>query len=99
MIEKPSESEYAPFYAGYIARIPAEGVLKILERQSSELRRLASVASRGPRRFVGICRPAQPDGCAPGTVYTASPATKRVFSRPWSSTARTAHARRSGFRS
>lgn len=50
MIEKPSESEYAPFYAGYIARIPAEGVLKILERQSSELRRLASVVS--PEREV-----------------------------------------------
>ena len=45
MIEKPSESEYAPFYAGYIARIPAVDVLEILESQSSELRGLASAAS------------------------------------------------------
>jgi len=45
MIEKPSESEYAPFYAGYIARIPAEDVLEILGRQSTELRELADAAS------------------------------------------------------
>lgn len=45
MIEKPSESEYAPFYAGYIARIPAEDVLEILENQSAELRKLADAAS------------------------------------------------------
>ena len=45
MIEKPSESEYAPFYAGYIARIPAEDVLEILGRQTAELRELAAAAS------------------------------------------------------
>jgi DinB superfamily len=45
MIEKPSESEYAPFYAGYIARIPAEDVLEILSRQTTELRGLAAAAS------------------------------------------------------
>ncbi|HEX6900634.1 MAG TPA: DinB family protein [Thermoanaerobaculia bacterium] len=45
MIEKPSESEYAPFYAGYISRIPAEDVLEILENQSAELRKLADAAS------------------------------------------------------
>ena len=50
MIEKPSESEYAPFYAGYIAKIQGEDVLEILERQSSELRRLA--ASVTPEREV-----------------------------------------------
>jgi DinB superfamily len=48
MIEKPSESEYAPFYAGYIARIPAADVLEILECQSAELRQLA--ASTPPER-------------------------------------------------
>ena len=45
MIEKPGESEYAPFYAGYIAKVPAENVLEILDRQSEQLRGLASVAS------------------------------------------------------
>jgi len=45
MIEKPNESEYAPFYAGYIAKIPAADVLEILESQSSQLRDLAAVAS------------------------------------------------------
>jgi hypothetical protein len=50
MIEKPSESEYAAFYAGYIARIPAANVLEILERQSSELRQLAAAAT--PEREV-----------------------------------------------
>ncbi|HEY9420277.1 MAG TPA: DinB family protein [Thermoanaerobaculia bacterium] len=50
MIEKPSESEYAPFYAGYIAKVPAAGVLEILERQSSELRQLAAATT--PEREV-----------------------------------------------
>ena len=50
MIEKPNESEYAPFYAGYIARIPAVDVLEILESQSSELWRLAAAAT--PEREV-----------------------------------------------
>ena len=45
MIEKPNESEYAPFYAGYIAKIPAADVLEILESQSSQLRDLAAAAS------------------------------------------------------
>jgi len=45
MIERPSESEYAPFYAGYIAKIPAVDVLEILERQSAQLRQLAAGAS------------------------------------------------------
>ncbi len=45
MIEKPNPSEYAPFYAGYIAKIPAERLLEILERQSQDLRDLAATAS------------------------------------------------------
>lgn len=42
MIEKPNESEYAPFYAGYIAKVPAADVLENLERQGSEVRGLAA---------------------------------------------------------
>jgi DinB superfamily len=45
MIERPGESEYAPFYAGYVAKIAAVDVLDVLERQSEQLRELASVAS------------------------------------------------------
>lgn len=45
MIERPDASEYAPFYAGYIAKIPAESLLEILERQSQELRDLAATVS------------------------------------------------------
>jgi hypothetical protein len=45
MIERPAESEYAPFYAGYIAKIGGVEVLDLLERQSEQLRNLASAAS------------------------------------------------------
>ena len=42
MIERPDASEYAPFYAGYIASLPDGDILDILERQTSELRQLAA---------------------------------------------------------
>ena len=42
MIERPAASEYAPFYAGYIASLPEGDILDILERQTSELRQLAA---------------------------------------------------------
>lgn len=42
MIEPPSPSEYAPFYAGYIARAPAGDILDALARQPEQLGELAS---------------------------------------------------------
>lgn len=51
MIEKPGESEYAPFYAGYIARVPAGNVLDLLERQSEQLHQLASAATPEQQMF------------------------------------------------
>jgi uncharacterized damage-inducible protein DinB len=42
MIEKPGPSEYAPFYAGYIAAIADGDILETLENQASELRQLAA---------------------------------------------------------
>jgi hypothetical protein len=52
MIGKPGESEYAPFYAGYIAKIADDvDVLELLERQSGQLRDLASAASPGQQEF------------------------------------------------
>lgn len=35
---RPSASEYAPFYAGYVGLVPETGVLEALERQVDEVR-------------------------------------------------------------
>lgn len=54
MIERPGESEYAPFYAGYIEKIAKTAdvdVLDLLERQSERLRDLASAASPEQQEF------------------------------------------------
>lgn len=51
MIERPGESEYAPFYAGYIAKVADVDVLELLERQSGHLRGLASAASPEQQEF------------------------------------------------
>jgi hypothetical protein len=40
MVEKPLETEYAPFYAGYVGLVPESDVLAVLEGQSGEMRRL-----------------------------------------------------------
>lgn len=37
----PAAGEYAPFYAGYVSRVPEEEILPVLEGQVGELRRLA----------------------------------------------------------
>lgn len=51
MIERPGESEYAPFYAGYITKIADVDVLDLLERQSEDLRTFASKASPEQQEF------------------------------------------------
>jgi len=41
---RPEPTDYAPFYAGYIARVPEEDVLSAIETQSSETQKmLASI--------------------------------------------------------
>ena len=45
MIERPERSEYADFYAGYIAALPPGDILEILERQKDQLRHLARAAA------------------------------------------------------
>jgi hypothetical protein len=45
MTQKPAESEYAPFYAGYVAEAPEGDVVAALEAQKSEIRRLAAAVS------------------------------------------------------
>lgn len=39
---RPEESEYAPFYARYVALVPGEDALPALEQQPQELRALAA---------------------------------------------------------
>jgi hypothetical protein len=44
MMARPESTEYAPFYAGYVARVPEGSILEILARQPEEVRRaLATV--------------------------------------------------------
>jgi len=40
--ERPRESEYAPFYAGYVAQVPEADVLAVLEGQPDVIRRVAA---------------------------------------------------------
>jgi DinB superfamily len=42
MIERPTESEYAPFYAGYVSKVPSGDVLEMLESQRSQILALAA---------------------------------------------------------
>jgi hypothetical protein len=53
MIGRPTDTEYAPFYAGYVALVPEDDVLAVLERQPAELGRLAAAvpAARETYRY------------------------------------------------
>lgn len=41
-LERPQADEYAPFYAGYIARVPEGDVLELLARQAEDTQALMS---------------------------------------------------------
>lgn len=45
MNRRPENTEYAPFYEGYIARVPETEVLPVLESQIAEMRALAAAAA------------------------------------------------------
>jgi uncharacterized damage-inducible protein DinB len=47
-MERPAETEYAPYYARYVALVPETDILAVLEQQVEEIRRLA--ASVPPER-------------------------------------------------
>jgi hypothetical protein len=47
-MERPTEAEFAPFYARYVALVPEADILAVLEQQAEEIRRLA--ASVPPER-------------------------------------------------
>ena len=44
---RPLETEYAPFYAGYVALVPETDILAVLEGQLGEVRRVAGAFSPG----------------------------------------------------
>lgn len=37
-LERPTSDEYAPFYAGYVAKVPAGNLLELLEREGATTR-------------------------------------------------------------
>lgn len=48
---RPGPDEYAPFFAGYVARVPEGDILAILERQLSTMRALLTPLSREQTLF------------------------------------------------
>jgi uncharacterized damage-inducible protein DinB len=40
-MERPTDAEFAPFYARYVALVPETDILAVLEQQVEEIRRLA----------------------------------------------------------
>ena len=53
-LPRPAEGEYAPFYAGYVAKVPDGDILKFLETQLREVRALLSTIpeGRGDHRYA-----------------------------------------------
>ncbi len=50
-VRRPAETEFAPFYAGYIARVPESNPLPALEAQPAEIRALAEMISPDEELF------------------------------------------------
>ncbi len=50
-IDRPGENEYAPFYAGYVARVPETDILQALREQPKELSRVAGSVSKEKEGF------------------------------------------------
>lgn len=44
---RPGEDEFAPYYAGYVARVPAGGLVAVLAREAAGLRHLLGGLSEG----------------------------------------------------
>jgi len=49
-MSRPAETEYAPFYSGYVSLVPESDVLAVLEEQRDVFRRLAVAVSAGRER-------------------------------------------------
>jgi hypothetical protein len=50
-MERPTEAEFAPFYARYVALVPEADILAVLEQQSEEIRRLAASVPKARETF------------------------------------------------
>ena len=50
-LARPEAAEYAPFYAGYVARVSEDDVLKALSKQQDEVRALAGSLSAAKESF------------------------------------------------
>jgi hypothetical protein len=50
-IGRPKDDEYAPFYAGYVARVPETDILEALRRQPEELSRVAGSVTPEKERY------------------------------------------------
>lgn len=48
---RPGDTEYAPFYAGYVAKVPEAQIVPVLEGQLGELRRLVAAVPRERETF------------------------------------------------
>ena len=51
-IDRPETSEYAPFYAGYVGKVPESGPLALLESQIDAFRALGEAAAPGDYRYA-----------------------------------------------
>ena len=47
-INRPDASEFAPFYAGYIGKVPDSGPVTLLEEQIGELEKLKRCRTTRP---------------------------------------------------
>jgi DinB superfamily len=50
-MERPTEAEFAPFYAPYVALVPEADILAVLEQQAEEIRRLAASVPKERETF------------------------------------------------
>ena len=61
-IKRPDQSEFAPFYAGYIGKVPDSGPQPLMTQQIAELEKLRALAGG----------PGQPRVCAPASGRSRS---------------------------
>ena len=47
MIDKPGDTEFAPFFAGYVSLVPETDVVAVLQDQAAEVHRHARAFSPG----------------------------------------------------
>ena len=50
-MDRPKENEYAPFYAGYVSRVPETEIVEVLREQPKELKRVADSVVPDKERF------------------------------------------------